>query len=240
MPGTFFLAVMGTHDLVGLIGETTILGKFILLTLLAISVTSWAVLIEKARLLAGFRRGHLAFWGRCDAWQDKQLSRADLTAWCRDHVQFPLANLFLEAQQQESVLSVRRAAERVAYAEMEAMERYLILLSTAVTIAPFLGLLGTVWGIMTAFWDMSMLRSANLTVVAPGIAEALITTIAGLATAIPAVVFYNTLVRKVDLIGNEMERLRNILEEDRSHPVEGHQPLLEETRRPEIHDKERI
>jgi hypothetical protein len=82
-----------------------------------------------------------------------------------------------------------------------------------VTISPFLGLLGTVWGIMTSFWDMASMQSANLTVVAPGIAEALVTTIAGLATAIPAVIFYNMLVRKIDLVGNEMDRLRTILEE---------------------------
>jgi biopolymer transport protein ExbB/TolQ len=61
---------------------------------------------------------------------------------------------------------------------------------------------------------MSTSHSANLTVVAPGIAEALVTTIAGLATAIPAVIFFNMLVRKIDLVGNEMDRLRTILEEE--------------------------
>ncbi len=110
--------------------------------------------------------------------------------------------------------AIRRASERVAYLEIENLERYLILLSTAVTISPFLGLLGTVWGIMSSFWGMASMQSANLTVVAPGIAEALITTIAGLATAIPAVIFYNMIVRKIDLVGNELDRLRTILEEE--------------------------
>jgi biopolymer transport protein TolQ len=114
------------------------------------------------------------------------------------------------------------------------------LLSTAVTIAPFLGLMGTVWGIMTSFWDMSALRSANLTVVAPGIAEALITTIAGLATAIPAVIFYNMLVRKINLIGNEMERLRTILEEEHGKQGNGANTPLREARRPEVRAEERI
>jgi biopolymer transport protein ExbB/TolQ len=240
MPTHVFLAAMGSQDLLSLVSETTIFGKLILLVLLAVSVTSWAVLIEKARVLAGFRRGHLLFWERAEAWFSGQSDRHELVKWCRENPRLPLARLLLETEPHISVMSVRRSAERVAYAEVEAMERYLILLSTAVTIAPFLGLLGTVWGIMTAFWDMATLRSANLTVVAPGIAEALVTTIAGLATAIPAVVFYNTLVRKIDLIGNEMERLRTILEEERAHRSNGAHPLLEEARRPQIHDKERI
>jgi biopolymer transport protein ExbB/TolQ len=240
MPLIPMLAEMRSHDLISLVSETTIFGKFILLVLLAISVTSWAVLIEKARLLAKYRKGHRAYWDQCESWLDGRASRDEVVEWCRDHPQLPLSNLMLETETQNTVLSVRRSAERVAYAEMEDMERYLILLSTAVTIAPFLGLLGTVWGIMTAFWDMSVLRSANLTVVAPGIAEALVTTIAGLATAIPAVVFYNTLVRKIDLVGNEMERLRTILEEDRSRQADGGHALLDESRRPDFHDKERI
>jgi biopolymer transport protein ExbB/TolQ len=96
---------------------------------------------------------------------------------------------------------------------------------------------------MTAFWDMAALRSANLTVVAPGIAEALITTVAGLGTAIPAVVFYNMLVRKIDLIGNEMERLRTLLEDEHPHRSSGNgqgHALDDEARRPAVHDKERI
>jgi biopolymer transport protein TolQ len=239
MPHLPLLATLGSQELLTLVSSITLFGKLIMLILLVISVMSWAVMIEKARLLAQYRKGHLAFWDRCEAWLAGDESREDLVAWCRGHDQLPLSNLLLETEGQNQVLGVRRAAERVAYAETEAMERYLILLSTAVTIAPFLGLMGTVWGIMTSFWQMSTLRSASLTVVAPGIAEALTTTIAGLATAIPAVVFYNMLVRKIDLIGNEMERLRTILEEDvaREDPAgNGHHPA----RRPELHARERI
>ncbi len=245
MPAVPFLASLGTQDLLGLVQETTLFGKTILLVLLVISVMSWAVLIEKARLLASYRRGHLQFWDRCDSWLEGRVEHTEFVTWCRRNTQLPLCNMILETDGLRSAPAIRRAAERVAYAEVEAMERYLILLATAVTIAPFLGLLGTVWGIMTSFWDMSTLRSANLTVVAPGIAEALITTIAGLATAIPAVVFYNMLVRKIDLIGNEMERLRTILEEERgAHASDQRETeareLLEPARRPALHNKERI
>ena len=113
------------------------------------------------------------------------------------------------------------------------------LISTTVTIAPFLGLLGTVWGIMNAFWNMSAMRSANLTVVAPGIAEALITTIAGLGAAIPAVVFYNMFVRKIDLVGNELDRLRTLIEDVVAAQGDGGRSRVP-PRRPEKIEKERI
>ncbi len=155
-----------------------------------------------------------------------------------EHPDLPLCNLMREADSLTQAPAIRRASERVTYMEIEGLERYILLLSTAVTISPFLGLLGTVWGIMTSFWDMSSMHSANLTVVAPGIAEALITTIAGLATAIPAVIFYNSLVRKIDLVGNEMDRLRTILEEEAGEA--GSAVGRDGVRRPALHDRESI
>ncbi len=234
-----FLAAFTAGDAFDLIAKTTIFGKLIMLTLMVISVVSWAVMIEKARLLAGIRRGHLDFWARCDAWIDGRTAWRDLEHWCTQHRSLPLSRLLLAAGVATSPAAVRRTAERVTYGEVESMERYLMLLATAVTISPFLGLLGTVWGIMTAFWDMAGMKSANLLVVAPGIAEALITTIGGLAAAIPAVVFYNLSVRKIDLVTNEMERLRGLLEEQvaarQTEPGAAAEP-----RRPEMHEKERI
>jgi biopolymer transport protein ExbB/TolQ len=241
MPASFVLATLGPGELLGLILDTTFFGKTILLVLLALSVMSWAVFIDKARQLARIRAGHLEFWQRCEAWLDGRARRRDVAAWCAERDDLPLANLMGETQDLDRVPAVRRASERVIYLEMESLERYLILLSTAVTISPFLGLLGTVWGIMTSFWDMSSMQSANLTVVAPGIAEALVTTIAGLATAIPAVVFYNSLVRKIDLVANELDRLRTILEEDAGsdHGLLGPEGR-NSVRRPERHEGERI
>ena len=241
MPATFFLATLGPSELMGLLAETTFFGKFILVVLLGASVMSWAVFFDKARTLARLRNGHVAFWEQLDAWLDGRSGRDDLVAWCRQRPDLPLCNLILETGDLGDAPSVRRAAERVTYLEIENLERYLILLSTAVTISPFLGLLGTVWGIMSSFWDMASMQSANLTVVAPGIAEALVTTIAGLATAIPAVIFYNMLVRKIDLVGNELDRLRTILEEDagggRGNVTSAGRDLA---RRPSLHDRETI
>jgi len=234
-----FLAALGSAELLSLVAETSFFGKFILLVLLIISVLAWAVMIEKARVLAGIRSGHLLFWRKCDAWLNGQQTREELVRWCEQRSDLPLCNQMVEVEGTTTTPAVRRASERIAYLEIERLERYLIILSTGVTIAPFLGLLGTVWGIMTSFWDMASTQSANLTVVAPGIAEALITTIAGLATAIPAVIFFNMLVRKIDLVGNEMERLRTILEEELAGsgaPPNGRDVV----RRPAIHAKERI
>jgi len=237
-----FLATLGPGELVGLVTDSTFFGKFILLVLLFLSVMSWAVFIDRARTLSRIRAGHQEFWGRCETWLDSGSAdgpeRTALSSWCRDNSDLPLSNLILETESLQQWPAIRRASERVSYLELENLERYLILLSTAVTISPFLGLLGTVWGIMSSFWGMASMQSANLTVVAPGIAEALITTIAGLATAIPAVIFYNMTVRKIDLVGNEIDRLRTVLEEAASGeaaPVgrdQGH--------RPDLHDRETI
>jgi len=240
MPTTVFLASLGPQDLMGLLLETTLLGKMVLLTLLVLSILSWAVMLDKARVLSKIRKGHQEFWIHCEAWLGGSVSADEMTAWSRGRPDLPLANLWSESHGLSTAVKVRRSAERVAFTETEALERYLLILSTTVTIAPFLGLMGTVWGIMQAFWDMSAMHSANLTVVAPGIAEALITTIAGLSAAIPAVVFYNLFVRKIDLLGNEMERLRSLLEEEvmeRTGQVPSRQPS---SRRPETHPGERI
>jgi biopolymer transport protein TolQ len=233
------LASLGSTELLRLIADTTFFGKSILLILLVISVLAWAVMIEKARVLATIRRGHLEFWRLLDGWLAGERSRADVVRWCEERPHLPLCNQIVESIGLADPTAVRRACERVAYLEIERLERYLMILATTVTIAPFLGLLGTVWGIMTSFWDMTATESASLTVVAPGIAEALITTIAGLATAIPAVIFYNLLVRKIDLVGNEMERLRTLLEEQLAAAGTALRPD-DAARRPAVHAKERI
>ncbi|MDW7679654.1 MAG: MotA/TolQ/ExbB proton channel family protein [bacterium] len=88
--------------------------------------------------------------------------------------------------------------------EITILERWLVFLATTVSVSPFLGLLGTVWGIMTAFMSMGIKGSAEIAAVGPGIAEALITTIAGLAVAIPALVAYNIFVNKLRSIEKEV------------------------------------
>jgi biopolymer transport protein TolQ len=100
---------------------------------------------------------------------------------------------------------VHRALNRATISEITRLEKSITFLATTGATAPFIGLFGTVWGIMDAFRGIGVRGSASLAVVAPGISEALVATAAGLAAAIPAVVAYNHFVRKVRVLANEME-----------------------------------
>jgi biopolymer transport protein TolQ len=92
------------------------------------------------------------------------------------------------------------------------LDKGLVILAISSSVAPFIGLLGTVWGIMNSFYQIGDQGSASLPVVAPGIAEALIATILGLAVAIPAVLFYNYYMHRVERIENEMDEVKNLLQ----------------------------
>jgi len=104
-----------------------------------------------------------------------------------------------------SLAALDRALLRASTVEVNKLERRVPFLATTASITPFIGLFGTVWGIMTAFNRIGMLGSTNLAVVAPGIAEALIATAAGLFAAIPAVYFYNHFAQRVKLFASEMD-----------------------------------
>src|SRR5262245_37053757 len=104
-----------------------------------------------------------------------------------------------------SLDSLSRALARAATVEVTRLERRVSFLATTASVAPFIGLFGTVWGIMDAFGDIGRMGSANLAVVAPGISEALITTAAGLAAAIPAAVFYNFYNSRIRVLGAMMD-----------------------------------
>jgi biopolymer transport protein TolQ len=105
----------------------------------------------------------------------------------------------------ERLESVHRAMRRAAGLEVAALERYLPFLATTASAAPFIGLFGTVFGIMSAFHGIGTQGSASLAVVAPGISEALVATAAGLGAAIPAVMGYNYFVNRVRHWATEMD-----------------------------------
>ena len=112
--------------------------------------------------------------------------------------------------------NVHRSLEQAVIAQRTRLERGVNFLATTGSSAPFIGLFGTVWGIMEAFRRIGVMKSASLAVVAPGIAEALIATAAGLAAAIPAVIFYNYFLSRINVISSEMDNfsseLINIIE----------------------------
>ena len=193
--------------------------KFILLSLFLLSVISWAIIYDRTRLYLRLRRG-----GR--RLQSLLASRGVgfSTETLKQYLPSVEGALVLEAKRYldshsgvgqtlrdapgaEGVHGARfkEILERRAVSEIEEMEKYLVFLATTVSAAPFLGLLGTVWGITDSFLSMGAHGTASIEVVGPGIAEALITTIAGLATAIPAVVGYNLLLRHVRRHENAIE-----------------------------------
>ncbi len=105
--------------------------------------------------------------------------------------------------------NIRLAMERTKITEISLLETSLPTLSTFVSVSPFLGLLGTVWGIMVAFLDIRARGSAHISIVAPGISDALITTVYGLLVAIPALIFYNIFRSRINTLSAELDKFAN-------------------------------
>lgn len=180
-------------------------GKFILLVLLAMSVYCWAVIWNRTRLYAGVERADRDFLTGF-----RRLPRAgDFRLLAEQHPASLLAQVARAGQRSLDqhpadagaptlrYTMVQHAMERAANDEIARLERGVGFLGTTGSVAPFIGLAGTVWGVMTAFLAIGTQGSASLAVVAPGIAEALITTVAGILAAIPAVVAYNHLLGRL-------------------------------------------
>jgi len=218
-------------DVVGLIIRSGPVAKVILSVLLLFSVISWAIVLYK---LWGFRRAERHTSSFLDVFR-KSSKFSEVQAACRSVGESPLVGIFqagyaeLNAQLRhasasdtqghqtlapggtavrprlKSLQAVDRALLRAAAVEMSKLERRVGFLATTASITPFIGLFGTVWGIMGAFQRIGQMASTNLAYVAPGIAEALIATAAGLFAAIPAVYFYNFFTQRVKQFGSDMD-----------------------------------
>ena len=184
-------------SVVSLVLHSSPFAKVILLLLCAVSVYSWAIIWNRLLLYATFERADRNF---LDAFQ-RLGTEGNMRLLCDQHPQSALARVAREGHGRlEGVVNVaderpwdfaRRAMERRVGEESARLEQHVGFLATTGSVAPFVGLMGTVWGVMSAFLNIGTQGSASLVVVAPGIAEALIATVAGLAAAIPAVVAYN-------------------------------------------------
>lgn len=191
-----------------------------LLLLVGFSVASWGIIGLKLLSIARAARSSNEFLETF--WQSKRLD--DIFARSEQMTQSPVAQVFRAGyqelvkvkqreQKQEGGVhvqlggaeNVERSLRRAAMAEMTELGRLIPFLATVGSTAPFIGLFGTVIGIMKAFRDIGAQGSANLATVAPGIAEALIATAAGLAAAIPAVMAYNYFQTRIKVLGTEME-----------------------------------
>jgi biopolymer transport protein TolQ len=181
--------------------------KFILLILAVISIVSWAIIFDRSRLYTRLRKGGrtlttaLSTKGLAIPMETVKRSMPSvegaLLLETKKYVEEARRRNPDDGETVPSAEQLRQLLEGRATTEIAEMEKYLIFLATTSGVAPFLGLLGTVWGIMSSFLSMGAEGTASIEVVGPGIAEALITTIAGLAAAIPALVGYNLLVRHV-------------------------------------------
>lgn len=226
-------------DFIELISSAGLMVQFVLFLLLLFSVMTWTIIFIKFRYIRKAFRESADFTDYF--WRSKDLSGAFNKA---RHLQAsPVARIFRigylelrkisrfgasglkpgdETDSFQNLLSgkdnVKRALRRAINSEIIRLTQLIPFLATTGNTSPFIGLFGTVWGIMNSFHGIGVRGSANLAVVAPGISEALIATAAGLAVAIPAVIAYNYFTQKIRIIESELNSFSsdflNIIERD--------------------------
>jgi len=225
-PGGLASEVAGTSILNLITRSYLTLGVLSILGL--ISIVSWGIIFYKLWMFRRNRRQTTQF---LEVFR-RSSKFSEVQAVCRSLSESPLVGLFqsgyaeLTAQLRQgtpdvangpnpkpvagrptlkSLSAVDRALLRASVVEVNKLEKHIAFLATAASVSPFIGLFGTVWGIMTSFEGIGQTGSTNLGVVAPGIAEALVATAAGLAAAIPAVWFYNLLTQRVKVFASDMD-----------------------------------
>ena len=219
----------GSGDLIRLIAETTPINQAVLAVLVIFSVASWAIILQKMWSFRASARDTSRF---LDVFR-RSTKFSEVQAACPSLPATPLVGVFqagyaeINAQFRagsagnhpapanppgaaarpilKSLDGVDRALIRAATSEIAKLERRMTFLATTASVTPFIGLFGTVVGIMIAFQRIGATGSTNLAVVAPGISEALIATAAGLFAAIPALVFYNHFTHRVKELSATMD-----------------------------------
>jgi len=230
-------------DLIHMISNAGIVVQLVLLMLLFFSISSWAIILIKSRYLKRAVKQSAEFTEFF--WKSRDLSNAFSKA--KQLHGSPLARIFrigyVELKKTSQTGSqatgsssqatadsmpfntrsagtdnVKRALRRAINTEMTRMTQMVPFLATTGNTAPFIGLFGTVWGIMNSFSGIGQKGSASLAVVAPGISEALVATAAGLAAAIPAVIAFNYFMNRIRIVETELHSFSadflNIIERD--------------------------
>ncbi len=231
VPAAFLPGGAHGNDIAQMILHAGIVVKLVLLVLLAFSVACWAIIFVKLRLLSRARRETESFMELF--WENRDLK--EIYRASGDLSYSPVAGLFSggyaefmrirkirsgrepenhgksgaedgEADSRQLTMdNLSRSLRKASIDQTNRLERGIGFLATTGNTAPFIGLFGTVWGIMQSFQGIGLKGSASLAVVAPGISEALVATAAGLAAAIPAVVAFNHFTHKISAIGAEMD-----------------------------------
>jgi biopolymer transport protein TolQ len=201
----YLLAFYGGGEIVDLVSDTGAVAKIVLLVLLAFSLLSWAIILTKWSLI---RRARLQSGRFVRAFRRAQRLQ-DVAAVADQFRPSPLVGVFEGGFQEykrqlsspagslHSLTAVQRGMQIGASEEISRLERNVPWLAITAAATPFIGLFGTVWGIIDAFHGLGTAGAATLRAVAPGISEALITTAAGLVAAIPAVVAYNLIANSI-------------------------------------------
>lgn len=215
---TLHFSVLCSSGIGDIILGAGLVAKVVLLILTGLSTISWAIAITKIRNFrrsdeqtAGFLRNLPRDFSIFEAGRHGKGFGASnlphLLLEAATSVEKELASVKKPADVEPGRIAeaAQKAMERKAMERLEMMEERLIVLATTASVSPFLGLFGTVWGVMKSFLSMGQVGSASLAVVGSGVAEALITTVFGLGAAIPAVVAYNYLVNRTRKEGLRME-----------------------------------
>lgn len=198
-----------------LVAHAGLMAKFVLLLLFFASVFSWAIIFSKWRILRRVKAENENFIHLF--WNSKNVDEIHLKS--EKYTSSPVAALFQagfkelkkfsstdgNSSASIEVENISRALMRASNGEVAHLEKHVSWLATTASATPFVGLFGTVWGIMNSFQSIGVTGSANLAVVAPGISEALVTTAAGLGAAIPAVIAYNHFAGQIKRVAIDMD-----------------------------------
>jgi biopolymer transport protein TolQ len=215
-------AIAPQHGILDLIKGSGLVVQLVLYLLVLFSIVSWAIIFFKLKQVRSAKKESdkfvEIFWERRnlstihDASKDLAASPVaqvfsagyeELVRVSRTKKESPLGEGF--STELGGVENVARAMKRATSMEITKLEKSLTFLATTASTTPFVGLFGTVWGIMDAFRGLSMTHSSSIQAVAPGIAEALIATAVGLAAAIPALMAYNHFAQQIKVLAVEME-----------------------------------
>lgn len=196
-----------------LIMQSGLFNKLLLGLLLVLSIATWAILVDRWRKIGGMmaadRRFRAAFRSTAGLNEVRLLATQHPLSLQGHLAQEGLAHLWPRGEQPdlspETIELASRAMERLRSDELDVVEKNVSFLATVGSVSPFIGLMGTVWGVMSAFLNIGVQGSASLVVVAPGIAEALFATALGLLAAIPAVVFYNKFAADSSRLSQRLE-----------------------------------
>ena len=198
-----------TQDLsfLSLVLNASLLVQLVMLLLMGMSIASWTIIFKKGAVLRGVRNDTERF--EHDFWSGGDLNTL-LEASLRNKSSSAVLEHIFEAGMQEfmklrEIDAARRAMKATYQREMDILEANLPFLASVGSVSPYIGLFGTVWGIMHAFRGLANVQNATLSAVAPGIAEALVATAIGLFAAIPAVVAYNRNATDVDRLSIRFE-----------------------------------